>query len=120
MFVPCGEDGEPLEYPHYYSQFVKGHLGAGYNPNRMEDTEWCDECKAYQIAQSRVLFEGWDWDCMIGGTMYIMNSAHNTGFSFKDSGLHIVNAPTNIDELIHRYTWITPTQSAKTILNLPE
>jgi hypothetical protein len=109
MFVPCGEDGELLEYPHYYSQFVKGHLGAGYNPNRMEDTEWCDECKAYQIAQQRILFKGFQF---CGG-----NTVQCSEFSLN------IEEYNSIDAFVNSCTGsftVTPTQSAKTILNLPE
>lgn len=51
MFVPCDEDGNVLEEPNRYNDFLKLSKREGF-------TIWYDKCEQYQQAKERCLFEG--------------------------------------------------------------
>ena len=51
MFVPCDEDGEVLEKPE--------HLELWMAAGCLETMPCNNECKQYQQAQEKVLFDGW-------------------------------------------------------------
>jgi hypothetical protein len=51
MFVPTDDEGNVLTEPMDYNFYCEGDW------NRNENTNWQDECKQYQQAKSRVIFE---------------------------------------------------------------
>lgn len=55
-FVPVGENGEVLEEPYAWKEYL--------NPNKSESPDWnpvvVEECFAYEAALSNVIYEGWE------------------------------------------------------------
>lgn len=57
MFVPCNDEGNVLEEPEIYSQWVREKFNDG-----LENEQQINECKKYHQAKERVLFKGFEWD----------------------------------------------------------
>ena len=126
MFVPCGEDGKPIDKPEWYDKIIAPET----RPDDLDELyspEWSEEMQAYKSAQSRVLFEGWDIDVYDSdGVGFLADLTHiagatelhlRTGGGCKFNHESISN-PT-IDKLTNAGGFcLTPTQTAITILNL--
>ncbi len=56
MFVPCDLEGNVLEMPHNFCEYVPNMLRL----NGYQSDFWYDECRKYQQAKERVLFKGFE------------------------------------------------------------
>lgn len=55
MFVPCDENGNVLEEPEIYSQWVRENFN-----DELENEERINQCKEFIKAKEKVLFEGFE------------------------------------------------------------
>ena len=101
MFIPCGEDGEPLTKPDYDITLT--------NPQTTRRRqEW-------EAAQERMLFEGWEIVEEVNDGEYVLKLT---------TGTRLIAIPGNrfpktIDKFLNNYgTDVTPTQSAIKTLTL--
>lgn len=68
MFVPCDEDGRPLEEPEDYDKFLEIEECKLDNPRKIGwSLEECNlgipkQCIEYQKAKQRVIFEGFEYN----------------------------------------------------------
>lgn len=51
MFIPCDKNGKPLDKPFAYESWV----------DYGQDTEDAKQCREYQEAEARVIFEGFEY-----------------------------------------------------------
>lgn len=58
-FLPCDDEGKPMEKPEHYDNWTGSTYEGAYNIGVI-DNEYCRKCEAYQQALDRVLWEG-DW-----------------------------------------------------------
>ena len=129
MFVPCGEDGEPMEKPDLWDDWFDGQISYSELPNNLaeelNDEEEAKSFYAYQAAAQRVLFEGWELkeygfdmsdDVFVVENKAINHTIHFTGnkceVCFGYSEVTIVDC--DIDQFTHQVPQLTPTQSALT------
>lgn len=57
MFVPCDDEGNVLDEPEIYSQWVRENFN-----DELENEERINQCKDYHQAKEKVLFEGFYWE----------------------------------------------------------
>lgn len=122
MFVPCGEDGKPLSEPVVYHQYICGQL------NESEHPTWIKWCRAYQAAQSRVLFEGWEYvqDYTEGYHALFRNDWQVTFIpngEVRLSNARVSIHPESVEEALFaakKTSVFTPAQSAMEQLKLKE
>lgn len=78
MFVPCDEEGNVLEEPEKYNDWLKFK-------NKYEYGEfYTKKCKQYQQAQQRVIFEGWELAKKEEGSIKIVNKEKERIYFFND------------------------------------
>jgi len=118
MFIPCSEDGKPMEKPIGWDYFARNgaedaakYFGNG-NAVKME------ACLAYQSALDRVVFEGWEYSHESLGAYFVLHRS-NTVLRISQ------NKSRMLDSLMHAYQQepLNPlqfTQSTKERLKIQE
>ncbi|NOQ49530.1 MAG: hypothetical protein GQ553_02560 [Nitrosomonadaceae bacterium] len=117
MFVPCGEDGKPMD-----KLTKQDYALAGGMATHKERQEFDDYLEYYQAAEQRVLFEGWQIAGFksddLGWSATAWNFRWNVRVNFESTG---TMERRNIDQYLHNSEiLLTPTQSAKDQLNIKE
>lgn len=88
MFVPCDLEGNVLEEPEMYSDYLLSNEEYCKIP-RVHCNEWHEACKEYQEAKDRVLFEGWFFNYEFPGSITIKNKEDNfLGHWKRDLKIH--------------------------------
>lgn len=84
QFVPCLE-GNVLEEPKKYEDWRYGV------PNELYSDKWLNECRAYQEAKERVIFEGWYLNENLAHSMWqeALNKKQNMAIVTKSVGATI-------------------------------
>ena len=76
-FIPCDENDVPLEKPKNFSPDFEDEFNSVDRDSRCY--AWYNDCKKYQEAKQRVLFEGFEYD-----GLYIEYKINNLNRFFKD------------------------------------
>ena len=116
MFVPCGEDGEPIVKPEAPEQ--------PYDEDTDVYFQYTIYLKRWEAAEQRVMFEGWELSRRRGGAIEVWRKGEKSNqlLTFDGGKLVTYNCET-IEDLVHRLKHdniLTPTQSAKKQLNIKE
>jgi len=72
MFVACDENGNVLEEPQKISD---------KNWSEEQLSDWAHDCKEYQTALSKVIFEGFEIENIGTTTIWLENGKHNICFT---------------------------------------
>ena len=131
MFVPCGEDGVPLDVPTEYAYFIRNGLDEYCKYMGNGNALNIERCIAYQAAEQRLLFEGWEIrdEQATGVSVYYPKARYVMLFNAAGETQLLGGKKVTIDAFVNYFTSnsrgrnsvkLTPTQSAKIILNLPE
>ncbi|NOQ49429.1 MAG: hypothetical protein GQ553_02035 [Nitrosomonadaceae bacterium] len=117
MFVPCGEDGEPMEKPDHYEDWIN-------DVSRARSFAEIISLQDYEAAQKRVLFEGWELTQNTGSKIlrkdrYMIRLSDKTGqCTVEGAQRFIAKEVFSMDGFINTLPFLTPTQSALTQLNI--
>ena len=115
MFVPCGEDGEPMEKPDHYEDWIN-------DVGRARSFAEIISLQDYEDAEKRVLFEGWgvvDDNQIKREGIYL---TFHKGYIAIEGGIsYALRLESTLDQLLNFFSTRdpqTPTQSALTQLNI--
>jgi hypothetical protein len=101
MFVPCGENNVPLEEPDKENFIFEEHPELPDNPKEYDEEKFNEYLKQFQQAQSRVLFEWFDYEEDIDlGEPIITNGDFFTSVSALNT--------CKVEDLIQHETYLTP------------
>ena len=93
MFIPCGEDGEPLEEPINYEDWKLNGTSNKHSNNF---------CKEYQKAQERVLFKGFKHLSTNKYNTWIQNKNNLFDLCFKLDGTAFSGTTGSIQDLVNK------------------
>ena len=90
MFVPCDDDGNVLEEPDRWDDYVKAP--ESFDGNK----EWYN-LYAYEQAKERVLFEGFSLQYQSSYTIVVDNEKHEVKFRIRDTQIFTIETLVNKD-----------------------
>ena len=97
LFIPCDKEGKPLEKPENFSNWQEGMMIT----SDLSTGIWYEECKQYQEAQDRVVFEGFTELYVLSkeASFYVKSPANTISF-YKVDGVWIAEyADATIEDL---------------------
>lgn len=112
MFIPCSESGEMLEKPKNYSPDFEDEFNSVDRDSYVY--AWYNDCKTYNKAKSRCLFEGFEYVKVIrnsGGNYTHIAFKGTLEIVFQWGGMFIDNRPVKTIEDLVPYN-LTLTENA--------